>query len=59
MSLNDVLQQLPSDISDSERLKVIAAFQALESIIAILDQHDVQLSVEHRPHILSFEDEAS
>lgn len=56
MSLNDLLQRLPSDITDAERLKVIAAFQALESIIQILDQHDVQLTVEHRPQILSFED---
>ena len=57
MNLNMIMKQLPADMSDRERLKVIAAIEALESIIAILDQHDVRLTVEPRPHVLSFEED--
>jgi hypothetical protein len=52
-----IIKQLPADMSDRERLKVIAAFEALQSIIAILDQNDVRLTVEQRPHVLSFEED--
>ena len=57
MNLNMIMKQLPADMSDRERLKVIAAIEALESIIAILDQHDVRLTVEQRPNVLSFEED--
>ncbi len=57
MNLNMIMKQLPADMSDRERLKVIAASEALQSIIAILDQHDVRLTVEQRPHVLSFEED--
>lgn len=57
MNLNMIIKQLPADMSDRERLKVIAAFEALQSIIAIFDQHDVRLTVEQRPHVLSFEED--
>ncbi len=57
MNLNMIIKQLPADMSDRERLKVIAAFEALQSIIAILDQNDVRLTVEQRPHVLSFEED--